>query len=1049
MTTHLIADTGIQFLTTEVECNPSEPLMLPSGRMLRYHFYDAVDPGSLEEAYLFDLLCEHDDGDALLLVSELLQSPDAVERNSDGREQLDEAGMVRLSSKKSTTFLTSFSPDDEGVYCIMMPDATTGGQDKAFAQLLGKWLPVPMYMQEIDGVSGLGPHGWCRVKILPLGPGSKKGLQRLRLVWAFDTQVADDPLSLLRPVFPDGGDTCHFSLCNRADLLLAFLQSTGDFHAIADYVASLFGVQTDGPEHNCWYKAFYIYFINYLRLLPGAAPQVVLHRNTHDPINVDLALDIGNSRTCGILFEEGRFENAKMLELRNLSKPWETYEDRTFDMRVAFRKADFGNDIALDEPMFQWRSFVRVGEEARWLVYRATEDANVAKLATNHSSPKRYLWDEQPFEGEWENLRMQDDAFNQAQTGDIYIEGLSECFDAQGAFTTQGDSIGGRHYSRASLMTFALIEIFAQALGQINSVKFREQWGNVDRRRNLRTIIVTCPTAMPLREQRKLRRCAEEAWQALCACTPGLQSANVIPSSASLSPKANANPGQGRVWSYDEASCCQLVYLYAEIAQRYRGEIGKFFEMKGRLRPEIDPLKKSLTIGSVDIGDGTTDLMVCNYRYNGDGNAAVTPSPLFWDSFCLAGSDILRSLVQNIIIEGPDDQTNITNALSAHLQAMSNDQLKRLPCAASDFYRRIIQDICNAPNDAQRDDRLRHLVADLMHHYFGGDNARQSENDRRHRLAFNTQVSVPIAQQFMQMLHDHCASRTYTFNELFPDVKPADHLLTHFEQHFGFRFQDLQWRFDPERTANLVKAAMEPLLRQLVRVLYNLQCDIIVLAGRPTSLDAITDLFIKYLPATPDRIIRLNEYRVGKFFPTARPEGYFYDPKAIVAVGAMIGYLAQSHGLKDLALDFTEMTRQMKSTAHYLGVYQGDSQRVEEAVLTPQQSTTTLEVHAFPLFIGCRQIDASIYQARPLWAIRNNSPYTPLRITLARADGNNQPEEIRVMEATTRDGRSVRGLVDLLPQTLTDDGTHWLDKGTFILKISEQSGATFSNPTTL
>lgn len=70
---------------------------------------------------------------------------------------------------------------------------------------------------------------------------------------------------------------------------------------------------------------------------------------------VDLVLDIGNSRTCGVLFEEGDFTKSKMLELRNLSKPWISYENKSFDMRIAFRKADFGNDIVLDEDIFQWK----------------------------------------------------------------------------------------------------------------------------------------------------------------------------------------------------------------------------------------------------------------------------------------------------------------------------------------------------------------------------------------------------------------------------------------------------------------------------------------------------------------------------------------------------------------------------------------------------------------------------------------------------------------------------------------------------------------------
>ena len=51
------------------------------------------------------------------------------------------------------------------------------------------------------------------------------------------------------------------------------------------------------------------------------------------------------------------------------------------------------NPYILDEEMFQWKSFVRIGEEARRLVYRSLEEEGLAEKTTNYSSPKRYLWD--------------------------------------------------------------------------------------------------------------------------------------------------------------------------------------------------------------------------------------------------------------------------------------------------------------------------------------------------------------------------------------------------------------------------------------------------------------------------------------------------------------------------------------------------------------------------------------------------------------------------------------------------------------------------------
>lgn len=40
---HLIADSGIHFITREMEFNPSEPLVLDNGGTLKYSFVEAID----------------------------------------------------------------------------------------------------------------------------------------------------------------------------------------------------------------------------------------------------------------------------------------------------------------------------------------------------------------------------------------------------------------------------------------------------------------------------------------------------------------------------------------------------------------------------------------------------------------------------------------------------------------------------------------------------------------------------------------------------------------------------------------------------------------------------------------------------------------------------------------------------------------------------------------------------------------------------------------------------------------------------------------------
>lgn len=1048
---HLIANSGIQFIKTkELEFNPAEPFVLPDGKTLKYTFLEYVD--TILNVQIFDFLCYHSGSGVFIPLNELRESGQYA-TCPDGREDIDVTGLTKIAEGVTSAQFSNYRTGEQGVFSInslggyTVPDPADGKTKvSAFELLLGKWLPMPMFEVADGGYTMDYPLAWCRAKIERIGKGTKPGMERFRVIWAFDTELSEDPLSDMRPVFYEGGcDSRNFALCNCAYEMFRFMStkdSDEDFSAFSDYIYGLLGSPVDQYANK--YIAYYIYFVNFLRLMSDAAPEVVLYNKTLEDMPVDLVLDIGNSRTCGVLFEEGEFTKGKMLKLRDLTDPSKEY-DKSFDMRFVFRQADFGNDIVLpDKDIFRWCSFVRVGEEAKHLIYRSLEQDGLAALATNYSSPKRYLWDTRPFDAHWENLIKEDDSFSVQQSRNIYIPRLSEMFDTHGNYIPGGehsdfDFFGENVFSRSSLMTFVLIEIFQQAMSQINSVQFRTHHGDKDRRRVLRNIILTCPTAMPRTEQVRLRKSAEDAYDALCRCIPRLGKANIIPASDSIG--ADAQEGTRRMWSYDEASCCQLTYLYAEIYQRYQGAIGRFFDLKGHVRPEDKAAGyngKSLTIGSIDIGAGTTDVMVCSYLCDSQNAGHLTPRPLYWDSFYLAGDDVLRNMVQYLVLEGKDcgmpNIGSIRSALLARVMKMSADEIRRIPSvSATPVYGTLVDNIARALDKNQENSGKETFVNNLMCDFFGNDSSLMSHKARRCRLDFNTQISVPITQLYLENLRLHRPSKVYTFEEIFSENRPAGYLLDYFAEHFGFRFEELSWRYDPEEVSSIVKSTLEPLMKQLAIVLYAQHCDIIVLAGRPTSLDAVTELFVKYVPVTPDKLIRLNEYHVGNWFPTAYGEGYFYDQKAIVAVGAMVGFLATTTGLKGLALDFEAMIDKMKPTANYIGEYDASYQRVKTAVLTPAKMTASLDIPVFPVFIGCRQYDSAMYQARPLYALYSKA--RALKVTLTR-DYQEDREHLELEDVQNEHGDQMPlDTVELVPQSLVEDGKYWLDKGEFRLSI--------------
>ena len=1043
----LIANSGLHFKTVQIEFNPEEPFVLKSGKTLKYTFIETID--FLNNCKVrFDICSSKDSAYSPV---NYLKNNSLLEETPNGIVALDESGVPKM---KKSTVLAITENYQSGDPILMSINSLTSFRIKkghevktAFELLLGKWLPMPMYEVEINGQSTGYPNGWCRVRIDAIGEPQKNGMQRFRCVWAFDTRLAEDAVGgILRPTFLSGSDESKiYSLCNRADLLLGSFLNIPDGQneaPVSDYLVSLLGIDLrEETPQKYKFLAYYIYLINYLRL-SGAAPEVTLYNNKAKQIPVDMSVDMGNSRTCAVLFEKGDFTKARMLRLRDLSEPWRTYEN-AFDMRIVFRKADFGGDLTQGKELFQWPSLVRVGEEAKHLVYRSLEGHDESERTTNYSSPKRYLWDGKPYQNRWELMVVDNDPTNLKVNPQIFMEGFTDYFDDDGTFLEKPKNIDlfslGKiddscHYSRRSLMTFVMIEMLQQAQCYINSSKFREMHGQIDCSRYLRNIIITCPTAMPLQEQEALRKAAKDATRLLHKLNPTLPEMTITP-----------DPQEKQGWLYDEAFASQLVYLHAELAKRYGGRVDQFFKLKGHYRKELAAQGfkgNALTIGTIDIGAGTTDIMVTAYGQKGMG--CLTPIPLFYDSFYSAGDDILHNIIRDVILEGKDNETDslgsISSALSVRIQRMTPDELLQIPLIAENkTYRETVEDIRHAMNKEDARHIKYHLTQQLIHHFFADNSSMKSEKDRRCRLDFCTQISHPMSQFFLELLKQGRPTKLYTYDELFPKEKPADYLLNHFEHHFGFRFESLNWRYEPKIIGDIVRDTMEPMIKALSVVMYAHHCDIIVLSGRPTNLEPLTELFLKYIPIAPNRLVCLNQYRVGRWFPLATEEGYFQESqKAVVAVGAEVGYLASTIGFNGLVLDFSNLAKSMKSTAKYIGLYDEDLQEVRTPFLTPDNNTANLKgLTVLPCYIGCKQFNAPKYQARPLYAIYNNSAVAQLNIMLQRNYYADR-ELITLEDITDMEGETISSSdVELRLQTLAQDGNFWMDKGAFTLKIQE------------
>ena len=154
----------------------------------------------------------------------------------------------------------------------------------------------------------------------------------------------------------------------------------------------------------------------------------------------------------------------------------------------------------------------------------------------------------------------------------------------------------------------------------------------------------------------------------------------------------------------------------------------------------------------------------------------------------------------------------------------------------------------------------------------------------------------------------------------------------------------------------------------------------------------------------------------------------------LVTVGAMVGNLAMTVGLPGFALDFGKVIDKMKSTAQYIGEYDIHSRLVQRSVLTPSQMTVTIDIPVFPICLGCKQWNTPYYQARPLYKLYSNE--RSLKVTLSR-DYLSDREAVTIDEVMNEQGESLSlDTVQIVQQSLVEDGKHWLDKGSFTLTIN-------------
>jgi hypothetical protein len=700
-----------------------------------------------------------------------------------------------------------------------------------------------------------------------------------------------------------------------------------------------------------------------------------------DPIDVAFVLDFGNCRTMGLLVENTEIAG-KGLPARPFRLATHNFKaslaadaremEEVFDSNVQFVKDElprseitvmihqpavydtiktrglFGAKtqeimvrppqdvpVVLDPKLFYDISPIRMGREAAY--FRSTVDSSYGAL-TGMSSPKRYLWSDTALDGLfWHHITTEDTGAGykpETVRGDYF----GFVYDSDDRDWDQLPILDMENkppvvpakpaYARRSLMTMAIYELICQAYEQINSIDYRKSTDSPTRKRVLTDLVMSFPSNMSSAEVKRYFTQIDKAAKIFCA-THGMRDETV----------GTLPPLRIRMET-DEGTAGQLSYVYSEI--KALGSAEQWLQVVGRKQPSGDFKAR---IACLDIGGGTTDLMIADYTDRAPGPF----TNLLCEIKCLdgetrAGDDIVQRLLQAILIP------HIANELSIGKSAI----------------RKIFENTTDGAFGAQKE-------------------------------RWVTEMWIPLARKYLSLAENDNENETFRIFDVCSDDRVIESIHSQLVSAAGVLVADLRdvtFRYNREAFRKVVNEVLGHTIWRMCNIVSSFDCDILVLSGRTTKLTAVKDAMYSFLPISRARIIPMDHFVAGSWYPMQDPSepGQISDPKSVVVVGTAIEYLfSGQNGLGGMSIELVK--RLEKQGAYYWGAcVGGDGKKTfsnSTAIFSgdnPAKQIGTFVLVGPRAILGRRRTSDERMEMAPVYGIYVNQDFNagPLTLTLRR-----------------------------------------------------------------
>ncbi len=373
-----------------------------------------------------------------------------------------------------------------------------------------------------------------------------------------------------------------------------------------------------------------------------------------------------------------------------------------------------------------------------------------------------------------------------------------------------------------------------------------------------------------------------------------------------------------------------------------------------------------IRIACIDIGGGTTDLMIARYNFESKIDDYIRGQVLHQDGISLGGDQLVKRLLETIIVPAFADALGLEE------------------------------------EDVQ-----------LL---FGPEVPRNREF-RAQRVNWMNRLFVPLAQAYLTNAGDDVSEPiTHTDPELVDPVV-VESLQKVFDKLRGPGYynaqQELDLVFDRTEFEGVVYDVFDELLFDFCQRIVEHEADVVLLAGLPSKLGYIQQLVKMYVPLSPSRIVPMHNHYAGNWYPYQDEKGHnpgvIIDPKSPVVVGAAIEFMAR-HGM--LPQFKFEMKGRTYENTYYWGVMTDATSgiRNERILFEPVDEQSREDITEFStssqrVLIGRKLSGEEDAQATPVYLLKMDAGDrigpTQIHVKIKRKHATKDQEEILEVESVT------------------------------------------------